>query len=59
MKLAGFFLLPAGWLIVISAVVLFPQTASRAIFVFAGVCMEGVGLGLSFRAARVAREPSE
>ncbi|HVC90326.1 MAG TPA: hypothetical protein VND66_06865 [Acidobacteriaceae bacterium] len=59
MKLAGFFLLPAGWLIAISAVVLFPQTASRAIFVFAGVSMEGIGLGLCFRAARVARESSE
>ncbi len=59
MKLAGFFLLPAGWLIVISAVVLFPQTAIQAIFVTAGVCMEGVGLGLSFRAARAPRESSE
>ena len=59
MKLAGFLLLPAGWLIAISAVVLFPGTVSRWVFVLAGLCLEGVGVAFSCRSWRGSREPSE
>jgi hypothetical protein len=59
MKLAGFFLLPAGWLIVISAVVLFPETSFRWVFVLAGIGIEAAGLGLSCRPARRPRESIE
>ena len=43
MKLAGLLLLPAGWAIVISAVLLFPQLSLRWIFVLAGLCIEPEG----------------
>ena len=59
MKLAGFLLLPAGWLIAISAVVLFPGTASRWVFVLAGLCLEALGVALSCRSWRGARESYE
>ena len=59
MKLAGFFLLPAGWLIVVSAMVLFPQNASRWVFALAGVCIQGAGLGFICSALRSPRESSE
>ena len=59
MKLAGFLLLPAGWLIAISAVVLFPATVSRWVFVLAGLCLQALGAGLSCRSWRGSREPSE
>lgn len=59
MKLAGFLLLPAGWLIVIFAVALFPTMASRWIFVLAGLCIEAAGLGLSIHASRSPRESEE
>jgi hypothetical protein len=49
MKLAGMLLLLAGWGIVVSAVVLFPRPVSRALFVLAGLCVQGLGLTLAFR----------
>jgi cytochrome c biogenesis factor len=59
MKLAGFLLLPAGWLIAVSAVVLFPATPSRWVFVLAGLCLEALGVALSCRSWRGSRERSE
>lgn len=59
MKLAGFFLLPAGWLIVVSAMVLFPESASRWVFALAGVCIQGTGLGFISSASRSPRESTE
>lgn len=56
MKFAGLLLLPAGWAIVISAVVLFPQPSLRWMFVLAGLCIEGVGLVLTFRGSRHPKE---
>jgi hypothetical protein len=52
MKLAGFLLLPAGWAIVLAALVLLAQTqaAARAGFVLAGVSVEALGLVLLVRA---------
>ena len=49
MKLAGFLLLLAGWIIVLSAVVLLASPGQRAGFVLAGVGVEAVGLVLVVR----------
>jgi hypothetical protein len=49
MKLAGFLLLPAGWLLVLSAVVLLASPSPRAAFVLAGVAVELLGLVLVVR----------
>jgi hypothetical protein len=56
MKLAGFLLLPAGWLIVLSAVVLFSGAGARWSFVVAGLCLEAVGLALAFCELRYVKE---
>lgn len=50
MKLAGFLLLPAGWAIVLTALVLLPPVPVRSAFVLAGVAVEAVGLILVARA---------
>ena len=52
MKAAGFMLLPSGWLIVVSALVLLSETkaGARAGFVLAGVLVEALGLFLVVRA---------
>ena len=52
MKMAGFLLLPAGWVIVLTALVLLAQTqaAARTGFVLAGMCVEALGLVLVVRA---------
>jgi hypothetical protein len=52
MKLAGFLLLPAGWVIVLTALVLLAETqaVARTGFVLAGVCVEALGLVLVVRA---------
>ncbi|MFI5097148.1 MAG: hypothetical protein ACHQT6_04155 [Candidatus Acidiferrales bacterium] len=49
MKLAGFFLLLAGWVIVLVALVLLPTTLPRVVFVAAGVAVELLGFGLVAR----------
>lgn len=49
MKLAGFLLLPAGWLIVLTAIVLLPPGSARAAFLLAGLAIEGLGMGLVVR----------
>jgi hypothetical protein len=50
MKLAGLLLLPAGWVIVLTAIVLLPPAPVRSGFVLAGLAVEAVGLGLVTRA---------
>jgi hypothetical protein len=51
MKLAGFLLLPAGWAIVLTALVLLgTQAVARTGFVLAGVAVEALGLVLVVRA---------
>jgi hypothetical protein len=52
MKLAGFLLLPAGWVIVLSALVLLApaQAVARTGFVLAGIWVEVLGLVLAVRA---------
>ena len=49
MRPAGVFLLMAGWIIVLSAVVLFSNELERGGFVLAGVCLEVLGLAFMFR----------
>lgn len=49
MKLAGFFLLLAGWVLVVIAIVILPSVATRYIFVIAGLSVEVFGLVLTAR----------
>jgi len=49
MKMLGFGLLLAGWLITIAAVALLPAGTPRSIFVLAGVGVEVLGLALAIR----------
>jgi hypothetical protein len=49
MKLAGFLLLLAGWVIVVAAVILLIPVDARTIFVIAGIAVEIVGLTLVIR----------
>jgi hypothetical protein len=55
MKLAGFLLLPAGWIIVLAAVVLLPFSPSQAAFALAGMGVEILGLTLVVRSHIIAR----
>jgi hypothetical protein len=59
MKLAGFLLLLAGWLIVVAAVVLLIPANARAIFVLAGVGVEIIGLTLVIRSNPLAGREKE
>jgi hypothetical protein len=54
MKLAGLLLLPAGWLLVVSALALLTAAFSRGAFVFAGMGVEILGAVLLIRAHLVA-----
>lgn len=49
MKLAGCLLLLSGWTIVLVALALLPDLASRAAFIAAGIAVEIFGLGLIAR----------
>ena len=50
MKAAGFFLLLAGWMLVLSALILLPGGGARVAFLLAGIGVETLGLVLAFRA---------
>jgi hypothetical protein len=56
MKAAGFMLLLAGWGIVLAALLLLAAAGAQAIFVFAGVAVEALGLTLVIRAHLLRRE---
>ena len=56
MKAVGFLLLPAGWFLVLAAILLFPTGPLQAAFVLAGVAVEAVGLVLAFRSHLIPRE---
>jgi hypothetical protein len=49
MRLAGFLLLPAGWGLVIAALILLAATGPRTAFVLAGFGVELLGLVLFIR----------
>lgn len=55
MKLVGFVLLLAGWLLVLSAVILLGSEVSRNAFVLAGLGVEVLGLVLVFRSHLIMR----
>jgi hypothetical protein len=56
MKIAGFFLLPAGWILVLAAIALLPASAARIAFFCAGLAVEILGLVLFTRAHLTPRE---
>jgi hypothetical protein len=49
LKPIGFFLLLAGWILVLSALILLKQPGARSIFVLAGLAVEMLGLILVVR----------
>jgi hypothetical protein len=49
MKIAGFLLLVAGWLLVLAAVVLLRPGPPQAVFSLAGIAVEVLALALVFR----------
>jgi hypothetical protein len=56
MKLTGFFLLLAGWALVLTALAVLPSAAARAGFVLAGLGVEILGLVLVVRTHRILPE---
>jgi hypothetical protein len=59
MRLAGFLLLLAGWVIVLSALALLAADAPRIAFVLAGIGVEIAGLVLVIRAHPIRRGAHE
>jgi hypothetical protein len=59
MKLPGFLLLLAGWIIDVAAVVLVIPPNTRAIFVLAGVAVELIGLTLVIRSNPLAKREED
>ncbi len=55
MKLAGFLLLLAGWVIVLTAVALLGSPLPRTVFVLAGIGVEALGLTLVIRCHLIVR----
>ncbi len=55
MKLAGFLLLLAGWLIAVSAILLLRTASARMSFVLAALGVEAAGLVIVFRSHLPAR----
>jgi hypothetical protein len=50
MKITGLLIMPAGWFIVLAALILLPAFAPRHLFVAAGLGVEVLGLVLFARA---------
>lgn len=60
MKYAGLLVMPAGFILTIAALILFPAEAPRAAFVVCGLAVEGLGLAVAVRghmAVRGERRP--
>jgi hypothetical protein len=53
LKIAGFLLLLAGWLLVLAALAMLPEGVARNAFIAAGAGVEGLGLVLAGRGHRV------
>ena len=49
MKFAGLLVLPAGFFLVLAALVLYPDPVARTAFVLCGVGVQCVGLGVAVR----------
>jgi len=56
MKVLGFLLLLAGWVIVLCSLALLPARPARSAFTVAGIAVELLGLGLAFRSHMVLGE---
>lgn len=56
MKPAGFFLLLAGWAIVLGALAIIGNGAPLAVFIFAGLAVEILGFGLVIRSHLTPRQ---
>ncbi|MGH9351092.1 MAG: hypothetical protein ACRD2G_02860 [Terriglobia bacterium] len=59
MKLAGFLLLLAGWVILLAALALFRAVRPRDVFVLVGAAIEIAGLILAARSHRAQRGESK
>lgn len=55
MKLAGFLLMIAGWIIVLAAIALFPAPTPRGVFAAAGIAIEIAGLVCAARSHAMRR----
>jgi hypothetical protein len=49
MKYAGLLVMPAGFLLSIAAILLFPDSVQRAAFILCGVAVEAMGLVVAVR----------
>jgi len=49
MKYAGLLVMPAGFFLLIAALVLFPDPMRRGVFMLCGLAVEGLGLGVAVR----------
>jgi len=55
MKYPGLLAMTAGFFLTIAALLLFPDPAPRAVFVFCGLAVEALGLGVAVRGHMEAR----
>ena len=49
MKYAGLLVMPAGFLLSIAAILLFPPSPTRVAFVLCGLAVEAMGIGVAIR----------
>jgi hypothetical protein len=49
MKYAGLLVMPTGFFLAVAALVLLPEAGMRAMFVFCGIAVEFLGLGVAVR----------
>ena len=56
MRISGFLLLVAGWLLVLAALALLPGGIARNVFVLAGLGVEATGMALVVKSHKSARE---
>ena len=49
MRFAGLLVMPAGFLLCIAAILLFPPSMQRTMFVLSGLAVEFLGLAVSIR----------
>lgn len=49
MKYAGLLLMPAGFFLCVAAILLFPASMQRSIFVLSGLAVEFLGLAVAIR----------
>ncbi len=58
MKYAGLLVMPAGFVLTLTALVLFPDPARRIVFILCGLAVEGLGLCVAIRGHMPARGAS-